>query len=264
MSNQPPNPSLPPNDPHYQQWNPPAKKNNTVLIIVLALVGLGALPCLGICAGLLLPAVQAAREAARRVECSNNIKQIALAMHNYHDAYQAFPPAFTVDEAGQPLHSWRTLILPFLEQKALYDQIDLNKPWDDPANQQVASTVIKVFGCPSATDHSATGYVAVVDPSGAMTGPVGTRFRDILDGSANTILFVEVGSEHAVPWMSPHDIDLATFESFAGQDRQLSNHPGGTHVSLCDGAVRFLANSTDAEIRRSLITKAGNERVTLP
>ena len=85
-----------------------------------------------VCAGLLLPAVQAAREAARRMSCSNNIKQIGLAMQNYHTAYGTLPPAYTVDAQGRPLHSWRTLILPFIEQQALYGEIDLSKPWNDP------------------------------------------------------------------------------------------------------------------------------------
>ncbi|QDV54952.1 DUF1559 domain-containing protein [Rosistilla oblonga] len=261
MSNQPPPAQFPPDAPYGQPGQPPAQKSNTLLIIVLVLLGLGALPCLGICVGLLLPAVQAAREAAHRVECSNNMKQIALAMHNYHAAYRALPPAYTVDEAGQPLHSWRTLILPFLEQKALYDQIDLNKPWDDPANQQVASSVLEVFGCPSASDPTVTGYVAVVDPSGVMTGPVGTSFQEITDGSSNTLLFVEVGPDHAVPWMSPQDIDLPTFESFAGQERHATNHPGGTHITIADGSIRFFPNTIDASTRRGLVTKAGGEQL---
>ncbi len=75
------------------------------------------LVCSGILAGLLLPAVQAAREAARRVQCSNNLKQIGLALHNYNAAYKSLPPPYTVDANGQKLHSWRTLILPFIEQK---------------------------------------------------------------------------------------------------------------------------------------------------
>ncbi|QDS86945.1 hypothetical protein EC9_11200 [Rosistilla ulvae] len=263
MSNQPPPAQFPPDDPYDQPGNPPAE-NNKLLIIVLALLGIGALSCLGIGVGLLLPAVEATREAAHRVECSNNMKQIALAMHNYHDTYDTLPPAYTVDEAGQPLHSWRTLILPFLEQKALYDQIDLNKPWDDPVNQQVASSVLEVFGCPSDSDPALTNYVAVVDPAGIMSGPVSTSFRDIWDGSAYTLLFVEVGPEHAVPWMSPQDIDLPTFESFAGQERHATNHPGGTHISLADGSIRFFPNTADSPTRRSLLTKAGNERVTMP
>ncbi len=85
--------------------------------------------------------------------------------------YNSFPPAYTVDESGQRLHSWRTLILPFLEQDALYDSIDLSKPWDDPANRMAANTVIPAYACPSsASDPGMTNYVAVVDPSSVMSG----------------------------------------------------------------------------------------------
>ena len=85
---------------------------------IVMLIGLVAV-------ALLLPSVRRAREPARRSQCKNNLKQIWLALHNYHDEYQAFPPAYTVDAEGQPLHSWRTLILPYMDQKPLYDKLDL-------------------------------------------------------------------------------------------------------------------------------------------
>ncbi|MEZ6088173.1 MAG: DUF1559 domain-containing protein [Pirellulaceae bacterium] len=102
-----------------------------------------------VCVGLLLPAVQASREAAKNALLEQSGSKSRLAMHNYHDTYKSFPPAYTVDADGQPLHSWRTLLLPFLDQKALYDQIDLSKPWNDPANAAFAATEISVFVCAS-------------------------------------------------------------------------------------------------------------------
>jgi type II secretory pathway pseudopilin PulG len=83
---------------------------------------------------LMLPAGRVSRPAARRTQCKNNLKQVALALHNYADDHHALPPAYTVDAKGRPLHSWRTLILPYLDEQALYDSIDLSKPWDDPKN----------------------------------------------------------------------------------------------------------------------------------
>ena len=95
-----------------------------------------------------------AGEATRRARCVNNLKQIGLAMYNYHDQYGCFPPAYTADEHGRPLHSWRVLLLPYLECEDLYDQLRLNEPWNSPYNQQVLkdSDVPSVFRCPSAVD----------------------------------------------------------------------------------------------------------------
>ncbi len=95
---------------------------------------LAVLAILALLIAFLLPATRSSRGAARRAQCTNNLKQIALALHNYEQAYKSFPPAYTVDANGRPLHSWRTLILPFLEQESLYRAIDLSKPWNDPAN----------------------------------------------------------------------------------------------------------------------------------
>ena len=90
---------------------------------------------LAVAVALFLPTVRTAREAARRSSCSNNLKQIGIALQNYADTYGSLPPAYSVDANGNRLHSWRTLILPFLEANPLYSTIDLSKPWDDPANE---------------------------------------------------------------------------------------------------------------------------------
>ena len=89
----------------------------------------------GLLVALLMPATRAVPEAGRRMQCNNHLKQIALGLQNYADTFGCLPPSYTVDASGKPLHSWRTLILPFVEQKPLYDQIDLSKRWDDPANE---------------------------------------------------------------------------------------------------------------------------------
>jgi len=112
-----------------------------VAAIAVAVI-LGVFVCGGILVALLLPAVQSAREAARRAQCSNNLKQIALAFHNYHDTYRTFPPAYIPDEDGNPKHSWRVLILPFLEQRALYEQYNFDEPWDSPNNRIVGNASI--------------------------------------------------------------------------------------------------------------------------
>ena len=90
-----------------------------------------------------------AREAAVRAQCVNNEKQIMLAMHNYHDVNGSFPPAFSRGKDGKPLLSWRVLLLPFLDQKALYDQFHLDEAWDSPHNRALITKMPEVFQCPA-------------------------------------------------------------------------------------------------------------------
>ena len=94
----------------------------TVLLVALVII-----------VALLFPAAQAARAAAQRMTCCGHMSQLTLAFLVYHEVHGSFPPAYTVDENGKPLHSWRVLILPFIEQKALYDKIRLDEPWDSEA-----------------------------------------------------------------------------------------------------------------------------------
>jgi predicted RNA-binding Zn-ribbon protein involved in translation (DUF1610 family) len=99
-----------------------------ILLIVGLICLIAALGCGGILLALLLPAVQAGRDAARRTQSAMNEKQILLAIHNYHDTYGQLPPAYIPDADGKPMHSWRVLILPFIEQLHLYNQYDFSKP----------------------------------------------------------------------------------------------------------------------------------------
>ena len=242
--------------PQYQ----PAKKSSAWLIVII--IAAASIPMMCVCAGLLLPAVQAAREAARRMSCSNNMKQIGLALHNYHSTYKSLPPAYTVDDQGRPLHSWRTLILPFMEEQALHAQIDFSKPWDDPANQAAAETVVQAYSCPSTIiAPTETTYVAVVDPSGMMSGATPTTFGSVTDGLSNTLLVTETDSANAVHWMSPEDIDLQAFVD-AGRRRE-SGHLGGSNNIFGDGAVIFLTDSMDPETRRAVVLKDDGAAVNL-
>src|SRR4051794_27348607 len=133
------------NDPTFDHTllEPSARQGFTLVecLVVMAI--------LAILIALLLPAVRSsAGPAARRAQCTNNLKQIAMALHNYEQVYNALPPAYTVDAVGRPLHSWRTLILPYLEQETLYQTIDLSKSWDDPANAGARETLLSTFHCP--------------------------------------------------------------------------------------------------------------------
>ena len=202
---------------------------------------------------LMLPAQQRAREPARRTQCKNNLKQIGLALHNYHDTYGAFPPAFTVDADGKRLHSWRTLILPYLDQAPLYDKIDFSKPWDDPVNAEAAKTQLHAYHCPSAPGSSTnTSYVVVVGANTCFPGTASRATSDITDGASNTIMVVEVDSENSVHWMSPMDVD-EQFVMSVGPKSKVS-HTGGLHVLLADGYARFVSYDLDQKVRHALMT----------
>lgn len=123
------------------------------LLVVIAIIG--------VLVSLLLPAVQAAREAARRMSCTNNLKQIGLAMHNFHDTNNKLPSNIRPDALSTVRVRWATYLLPFMEQTPLYDQIDFNRNWSDPtvnasgvSNQQLFATRIANYECPSAPNGS--------------------------------------------------------------------------------------------------------------
>jgi type II secretory pathway pseudopilin PulG len=246
----------------------PSKGGGNTAVIVASILGgifVVLLFCGGILAALLLPAVQAAREAARRMQCTNNMKQIGLALHNYQSAYNSLPPAYTVDSEGNRLHSWRTLLLPYLEQSAVYNQIDFSKPWDHPDNGILRELNIPTYMCPSTKlSNGYTTYVAVVDPNGVFSGSNPTKFQDIKDGLSNTLMVVETTEAKAVRWMEPNDTDLNAFIAAVSgplppNDRHA--HPGVSVVTFGDGSVRFLSSNTPVETLQAFVTLNGGERV---
>jgi type II secretory pathway pseudopilin PulG len=230
-----------------------------IIVVLIAVIGC-LVVCGGIMAALLLPAVQAAREAARRAQASNNLKQIGLALHNYHDTFGCFPPAVVTDENDKPLYSGRVLLLPYMEQQALYQQFDLKEPWDSPANQAISETIVKVFTDPSSPGQrlGQTDYLFVTGQGTIFETGQMTKIQDVTDGVSNTMLVVEVKNS-GVNWAEPRDLDI-------NQPMALppGNHPGGNIVLLGDGSVRFISKSVAGQTVRAAATKAGGEMVTLP
>lgn len=217
-----------------------------VIMIIAALVAL------------MLPAVRRTGSGGVRAQCKNNLKQIALALHNYEEVYGAFPPAYTVDADGKRLHSWRTLILPYLERRALYDRIDLSKPWDDPANAVAFQTIIHTYRCPSAAhQENYTTYLAVVASNGCIHPTRGRRLDEITDGTSRTLMVIEVDSREAVHWMSPMDAD-ENLVLRLGSETELP-HENGMHAAFADGSAQFLSADMPAAECRALISIAGND-----
>lgn len=202
--------------------------------------------------GLLLPAVQQARDAARRSQSQNNLFQIVLALHNFHDTYNKFPAAYSQSEDKKPLLSWRVHILPFIEEQELYSRFHLDEPWDSPHNLALLEFMPKTFRGPNSQappDH--TVYLGVTGNNAALALPriagqasahAGNGFADIRDGSSNTAIALEVSDELAVPWTKPDaDIKLDDFDSslFYGQ------FPGGVVAARADGSVEFVGFMSD-------------------
>jgi prepilin-type processing-associated H-X9-DG protein len=222
---------------------------------VAALVGL-----LGFLLLLVMPRwpIGGAREAARRAQCMNNMHNIAIALHQYESTYHCLPPAYTVDASGKPLHSWRTLILPFMEQQDLYKKIDLSKPWDDPANKFAFDSHPRLYECPSSTiERGFTTYFAVVAPGGCFQGSEPVPFAAVKDPRDQTLMVIEVAQKHAVHWMSPKD---ATEDVIATREANHDfAHPNGANAAFADGSVRFLNENLLADILRALNSIAGND-----
>lgn len=220
-----------------------------VLAIVVTLVAL------------MMPAVRTAREPSRRSQCKNNLKQIGLALHNYHEKYQEFPPAYTVDEHGQPLHSWRTLILPFIDQEKLYQSIDLSKPWNDPVNAEAFKTDVPVYQCPSVKPvPGMTNYLAVTGDNTCLRPVRSLKLEEVTDDTGSTLAVVDVNAKLAVPWMAPQDADLVLLLRLPAEKDSLQ-HSGGYHTLLLDGSVRFLSINTQESTVRALVTATANDKV---
>jgi hypothetical protein len=207
---------------------------------------------------ILLPA-GGSREASPRTQCKNNLKQIVLALHNYHDAYGCFPPAYIADKQGRPMHSWRVLILPFVEFKPIYQQYRFDEPWNGPHNRELTSLNLNLFHCPaekSSDTDGETNYLVVVGPKTVFPGEKCVRISEI---AAGTILLVEVDNS-GIKWGEPRD--LSFIEAVRGINPKLglgisSRHEGGAQCAFANGSVRFLPNNTPPGHLRSFLELDG-------
>ncbi|MDG2224042.1 MAG: DUF1559 domain-containing protein [Rubripirellula sp.] len=239
---------------HYVEMMTPTKNGSRLTINAEASQGLAVQ---GVLVGLLLPAVQAARDAARRMSSSNNMKQIGLAIHNYHSVYKELPQNIT-SEDGTPLLSWRVAILPFIEEMNLYREFKLDEPWDSPHNIKLMDRMpapLKHPGIPTAA-----GTTVYQRPAGKNFMPANgkLRFRDVTDGLSNTIMVVESLGQGAVQWTKPSDIQLDIDQPLAALG---DGTRAGFHVLLADGAVIYLTNAIESDVFKSLLTRNGQDIV---
>jgi len=274
------------------------------LLVVIAIMA--------ILIALLLPAVQQAREAARRLSCKNNLKQIGLAIHNYHAVYRALPMAtHWFSDPNWKLYSAFTAILPYVEQSSLFNKYNPNVKSSDALNAEAVKQRVSVYLCPSMTfprpvpntacgeTRAPSSYAVCVGSTSAWgpnhngaivrhsDGP--TRFRDITDGTSNTLMVGELdyGLKNyfytsgpcegqlrgGVPeWSTGYPgYSIASTVGLFNSDRLVngfneyetfrSDHPGGAHFCLVDGSVRFVSENIDAGLLDALATRAGKEVV---
>ena len=189
-------------------------------------------------------------------------------MHNYHSVHGTFPPAYLVDGNGAPMHSWRVLLLPFLEEQALYRRYRFDEPWDGPNNRKLHQTIVPCYSCAGdgTRKHSAaTSYVAVVGPGTAWPGKQPTKLSDFTDGTSNSILIVEV-ADSGIHWMEPRDLDSRKMDLVIGakSGRGISSkHASGANVVLADGSVHHLSPELDPRTLRALLSINGGEAPSL-
>jgi hypothetical protein len=223
---------------------------------------------------LLLPAVQKVREAAYRTQSANNLKQIGLAIHKYHDTYNSFPPAVVYSKDGQPLYSWRVLILPFLGEERLYRQFKLDEPWDSPNNRPLLAQMPRVYVHPSQghpAEPFATYYqVFTTDVSrpevpweGHAMFDIGPKagkitFPAIVDGTSNTIMVAEAADP--VPWSQPTDMPYAPNQPLP----KLGVSGATWNALMADASVIPVPQNTEEKTVRAMITRNGGEMVELP
>jgi prepilin-type processing-associated H-X9-DG protein/prepilin-type N-terminal cleavage/methylation domain-containing protein len=246
------------------------------LVIVLAIVA--------VLIGLLVPAVQKTREAANRIRCTNNLRQMGIALHHYHDGYQTFPPGGVEwrppgDYAKRQL-AWCVFLLPYLEQESVYRSLNLSKPFDSPENAQGAAAILSVFLCPSKprTNYQFEGR-GVCDYGGifgqALFGndkpPNGTLLFDkpiripmITDGTSCTLMISEDTQRDDAQWINAMNLfDVAApINQGPVYDPDIhSDHGGGANGLFADGSVRFLRESMDVQLLAAIVTRAGGEPV---
>ena len=192
------------------------------------------------------------------MHCADNLKQIAIALHTYHDTYKSLPPAYIPDQNGKPMHSWRVLLLPFFEPQSFYQQYDFSEPWNGPYNIKLANLFSEVYQCPEEQHRGKpvqTSYLAVVGPGTMWPGSKPACFKDAKDGLSNVMMIVEVHNS-GIQIFEPRDLDISTMATRINTKGGLgisSDHVKGAQVVFADGSVHFLDESTTWATLQKLI-----------
>jgi hypothetical protein len=214
------------------------------IIVILTIIGM--------LAALLLPPVTS---NCGKFKCLARMRTLCIALHAYHDAYQSFPPAYTVDTEGMPLHSWRVLVLPYLKEDDLYRQIRLDEPWDSEFNRQFHNQMPTVFSCSSALKSRETVYQVVTGSGTLFPGSENRSLSDVTRDTSDTIMLVE--STVGVCWMAPVDLPIEALEhgvvSAESGILGIGNyHKDSANIAMVNGIVEFIPNSQSQEDIRKM------------
>ncbi|MGB1926322.1 MAG: DUF1559 domain-containing protein [Rubripirellula sp.] len=251
-------------------------RSGFTLVELLVVLGIIALMI-----GLLLPAVQAVRESARRMQCQNNLHQLGIGLHNYHAAFRTFPPG-GLEVRPQwrrgKQFAWSALLLPYIEANSTYEKINFDYPFDHKINRDAASDVIETFLCPSTARYStrhrgrgATDYGGIYGerivsrnypPRGVMIHERSVRFRDITDGTMRTLMISEDADFPDGQWINAWNLFDQAFSinrapRFENDIRSM--HPQGANGLFADGSAKFLDENIDLEVLAAICTRNGAE-----
>ncbi len=208
----------------------------------------------------ILDAISPAR--ASRNSATNHLKQIGLAMQNFHDVRASFPAAQSQDKDGKPLLSWRVTILPLLGQRALFNEFDLDEPWDSPHNKRLIPLMPDVYRVPGS--KLAAGKTTYLTLRGENTifppGGKGTAIRDVTDGTSYTVMVVEAAEDQAIDWTKPDDLKFDAKKPSAGL---FGLRNGGFLTVFADVSVHFLLETTPDETLRLIANRNDGKPVDL-
>jgi prepilin-type N-terminal cleavage/methylation domain-containing protein/prepilin-type processing-associated H-X9-DG protein len=271
--------SLKPQDPSLAGSGRRAGMSLVELMVVMAIIG-------GL-VGLLLPAVQQSREVARRAHCLNNLRQIGVGLHLYHEVYASFPIGCLERRIG-PVNTkrqiaWSAWLLPYVEQQALYRSLDLSTPFDSPKNAAGAATIVPVYVCPSVDRiaQATSGGRGPCDyggiygprfhgelnspPRGVMLYGAAVTLPMITDGASNTLAIAEesifLPAGEWINGMNVFDVSYAINMAPAIDNDIHSQHPGGANGLLVDGSARFLSEGTSTDVLSAICTRSDSEIV---
>jgi hypothetical protein len=230
----------------------------------LRLIGIFfALAITSVAAIIAIPQIERHRYFSRRNTCQTNLQKIGTALADYERKHGSLPPAYTTATDGTRLHSWRVLILPFLNQADLYSQFDLTKPWDHPHNLAVAkrNPMPSCYRCPSSKGNRiSTTYAAIVDENSSIQSDRGRFLEEITDDHSQTILIVELGTKANLSWTEPRDLNCDDFIELIREPESI--HIFDKQVLMLDLRVQELNEDTPEEKLRAYTTVAASDETS--